>query len=207
MINKKGNDYFGMLAELVQYSCKAASLLDETLSNFDVNKLEDKIKEMHIIEHTADLKKHDMINKLAKEFITPIERGDIIQISHEIDNVTDAIEDVLSRIYMFNIKSMKEEALGFCNLIIKICNELKILLEEFRNFKKSSSIHKLIVNISDLEEEGDKLYTRGMRSFHINITDPIELITWKDTFEYFEKCCDACENVADAIESVMMRNS
>lgn len=207
MTSKKGNDYFGMLAELVDYSCEAASLLCETLSNFDGDKLEDRIAAMHEIEHTADLKKHDMINKLAKEFITPIERGDIIELSHQIDNVTDAIEDVLVRIYMFNIKSMREEALEFCNLIIKISNKLKDLIREFRNFKKSSDIEGLIININDLEEDGDRLYTKGMRNLFTNISDPVALMTWKDIFVYFEKCCDACEHAADVVESVIMKNS
>ena len=148
-----------------------------------------------------------MINKLSKEFITPIERGDIIELANEIDNVTDAIEDVLVRIYMFNISVMREEAVEFSKLIVKICNETSALIKEFRNFKKSSEIRKLIINISDLEEEGDRIYTRSIRGFYSSIMEPIKFITWKETFEYFEKCCDACEHVADGIESVIMRNT
>lgn len=204
---KKGNDYFSMLTEIVDYSFKASNLLCETLSNFDVNKLDDKISEMHEIEHTADLKKHDIVNKLVKEFITPIERGDIIELADQIDNVTDAIEDVLVRIYMFNISYMRKEALDFCKVIIKICNELKSLILEFRNFKRSSKIERLIININDLEEEGDKLYIISMRELFTSVNDPIELITWKEIFQYFEKCCDACEHAADVVESVVMKNS
>ena len=99
MASRKGNDYFEMLSELVDYSCSAANLLHDTLLNFDVNEMKNKIGEMHNIEHAADLKKHDMMDKLLKEFITPIERGDIAELAHEIDNVTDAIEDILARIY------------------------------------------------------------------------------------------------------------
>ena len=207
MLGKKENNYFEMLAELVEYSCDAASLLHNTLVNFNSNEIENKIKEMHSIEHNADLKKHSMMNKLAKEFITPIERGDIIELAHEIDNVTDAIEDVLSRIYMFNITSIKEEAIEFSNIISKNCSQLKKLMEEFHNFKKSQTIHNLIVSINDLEEEGDKLYTKGIRNLFTSSKDPVELMTWKDTFEYFEKCCDACEHAANVVESVIMENS
>lgn len=207
MANRKGNDYFEMLAELVGYSCEAASLLNEILTNFNVTELDNKIKEMHKIEHTADLKKHDMMNKLVKEFITPIDRGDIIELAHQIDNVTDAVEDVLVRIYMFNITSIRKEAIEFCDVIIKSCDELKGLMNEFRNFKKSSNIHKQIIYINALEEDGDTLYTQGMRNLYISSKDPIELITWKDIFEYFEKCCDACEDAANVVESVIMKNS
>lgn len=207
MLGKKENNYFEMLAELVDYSCDAANLLHNTLLNFDVNVIEEKINEMHTIEHTADIKKHDMMNKLSREFITPIERGDIVEIAHFIDNVTDALEDILARIYMFNIIEIKKEALDFSNVIIKNCNELKKIMKEFHNFKKSSEIHKLIVSINDLEEEGDRLYSSGIRNLYTTSKDPIELMTWTDTFKYFERCCDACEGVANLIESVIMKNS
>lgn len=207
MATKKGNDYFEMLSELVDYSCSAANLLYNTLLNFEVNKIENKIEEMHKIEHSADLKKHDMMDKLLKEFITPIERGDIAELAHEIDNVTDAIEDILARIYMFNITSMRKEALDFANVIIKNCNELKGLMKEFRNYKKSQEIQKLIVNINGLEEEGDKLYIMSIRNLYTTSKDPIELMTWTDTFKYFERCCDACETAANVVESVIMKNS
>lgn len=207
MIGKKDNNYFEMLAELVDYSCDAANLLNNTLVSFDASEIQEKIEEMHSIEHAADVKKHNMMEKLAKEFITPIERGDIIEMAHYIDNVTDAIEDILVRIYMFNIIDIKKEALDFTNVIIKSCNELKKILKEFYNFKKSQEIHKLIININDFEEEGDKLYTSSIRKLYITSKDPIELMTWTDTFKYFERCCDACESVANLVESVIMKNS
>ncbi|VYU45367.1 DUF47 family protein [Clostridium tertium] len=207
MIGKKDNNYFEMLAELVDYSCDAASLLNSTLLSFDANEIQKKMDEMHTIEHTADVKKHDMMRKLDKEFITPIERGDIIEIAHYIDNVTDAIDDILARIYMFNIIDIKKEALEFSNLIIKNCNELKRIMKEFYNFKKSSEIHKLIININDLEEDGDRLYISSTRNLHTTSKDPVELMTWTDTFKCFERCCDACESVANLVESVIMRNS
>ena len=207
MLGKKDNNYFEMLAELVDYSCEAAALLQNTLANFNLDEIEDKINEMHNIEHTADIKKHDMMNKLAKEFITPIERGDIVDMAHYIDNVTDGIEEVLIRIYMYNIKDIKKEAIEFSNIIIKNCDELNKIMKEFHYFKKSSEIHKLIIDINALEEEGDRLYFSTLRNLYVTSKDPIELMTWTDTFKYFEKCCDACESVANLVESVIMKNS
>ena len=207
MLGKKENNYFNMLAELVDYSCEAANLLQDTLVNFNSDVIEEKIHEMHNIEHEADVKKHDMMNKLAKEFITPIERGDIIDIAHYIDNVTDDIEEVLTRIYMYNITNIKKEAIEFSDIIIKNCYGLKKIMGEFHNYKKSSEIQKLIISINDLEEEGDRLYFDTLRNLYTTSKDPVELMTWTDTFKYFEKCCDACESVANLVESVIMKNS
>ena len=207
MLGKKENNYFEMLSELVDYSFEAANLLESTLMNFNVKDIEKKIEEMHNIEHKADIKKHDMMSKLAKEFITPIERGDIIDIAHYIDNVTDDIEEVLRRIYMFNIQDIKKEAIDFSKIIIKNCFELKKIMKEFHNFKKSTEIHRIIININDLEEEGDRLYFNTIRELYVTSKDPIEIMTWTNTLKYFEKCCDACENVANLVESVIMKNS
>lgn len=207
MFGKKDNNYFEMLAQLVDYSCEAATLLQKILSNFDSNKIEKNIEEMHKIEHTADVKKHDMVNKLSKEFITPIERGDIIDIAHHIDNITDNIEEVLQRIYMFGIKDIKKEAVSFTNIISESCKGVKNIMIEFHNFKKSSQISKLIINVNDLEEDADKLYFSSMRSLYATSNDAIELMTWNDIYKSFEKCCDSFESLANLIESVIMKNS
>ena len=102
---------------------------------------------------------------------------------------------------------MKKEALDFCEVIIKSCDELKKLMSEFHNFKKSHDIHDFIINLNGLEEEGDRLYTMSIRKLYTTSKDPVELMSWKDTFEYFEKCCDACESAANVVESVIMKNS
>ena len=138
MARKLKNDYFKIFVKLVEYSLAAAEDLHDTLSQFRIEKLPQKMEHLHKIEHNADQEKHEMMRQLATEFITPIEREDIIRLSQEIDDVTDAIEDVLLRMYMFNISAMTADALLFSEAIVKACRGLKITMEEFHNFKKSS---------------------------------------------------------------------
>ncbi|MCX7614554.1 MAG: DUF47 family protein [Clostridiales bacterium] len=207
MARNKSEYYFDKFVDLVDYSYKAANLLNDTLNNFRVDKLEDSMKEMHAIEHQGDVARHAMIRKLAKEFITPIEREDIMALADSIDNVTDALEDVLMRIYMCNITSVRDDALKMSQVIVKCCNALKLALAEFHNFRKSQTLHELIVEINHMEEEGDKLYTEAIRNLYVNCKDCLEVMGWEQTFRYLEKCCDACEDVADIIESVMLKNS
>ncbi|MGM9972663.1 MAG: DUF47 domain-containing protein [Clostridiaceae bacterium] len=207
MAGKKSNSYFEAFVELVNYSIDAADMLNDIISDFNPELIDGKIKEMHDIEHRADLRKHEIMNKLAKEFITPIEREDIIQLLTEIDNVTDSIEDVLIKMYMFCISSVRPEAREFSSLLIRCCDALKRMMIEFPNYKKSTVLHQLIIEINDLEEEGDKLYTNGIRNLYLNSKDPVELMTWTETFERFEKSCDAVEHAANVVESVVMKNS
>ena len=80
-------------------------------------------------------------------------------------------------------------------------------MQEFADFKKSKTLHGLIVEINALEEEGDRVYMEIMRRLHSEVTDPLEIIAWREIYNYLEKCCDACEHVADVVESVMMKNT
>ena len=203
----KNNDYFELFIELVDFCVAAAENLSETLHNFDANKLPETMKLLHAVEHNADVKKHEMIKKLTAEFITPIEREDIILLSQEIDDVTDSIEDVLLKIYMFNITEIREEALEFCKIITNCCKAIKMVMENFHNFKKSADLRTNLIEINRLEEEGDELYTNAVRRLYTTSKDPIEIIAWTETFRRFEQCCDNCEDIADVVESVIMKNS
>ena len=206
-MKKREYDYFDVFVRGVEYSCQAAQLLQESLKEFDPDQLQTTIKDMHVIEHAADMAKHEVLSQLAHAFMTPIEREDILQLVQEIDDVTDGIEDVLLRIYMYNILSLRPEAVEFSTLILQCCEAMKTAMTEFRNFRKSSSLHDSIVEINRLEEEGDALYTRAVRKLFLTSRDPIELTIWREMFDRMEKCCDACEHVANVIESVVMKNS
>jgi len=207
MSKKKDNNYFSKFVALVQYSCDAAILLNQIINNFNPEEMEAKMDEMHEIEHAGDKGRHAMMKRLAREFITPIEREDIVALADAIDNVTDTIEDVLLRIYMFNFQTMLEDAVKMTAIIVECCEALKEAMVEFANFRKSQSLHKLIVEINRLEEEGDDLFVKATRNLFVNEKDPVQIMAWRETLDYMEKCCDACEEVSEVIESVMMKNS
>ena len=165
------------------------------------------MEEMHKIEHSADLSKHDMLEKLLKEFITSIDREDISELADVIDDVTDSLEDVLLRMYMYNIPNVRQEALQFASIIAQCCKEMKILMEEFPNFRKSRKLRESIIEINRLEEEGDKLFTEAMHTLYAGSVNPIEIMTWTSLYEQLEHCCDLCEDVADVVERVILTNS
>ena len=83
----------------------------------------------------------------------------------------------------------------------------KEMLEEFPRFKNSKKLHEKIVNINTLEEKADQLFISSMRNLHTTCDDPVMIIVWREIYIYLEKCVDACEHVADTVESVIMKNS
>ena len=207
MGRKNDFNYFEAFVDLSKYSLEAAKLLDKTLNKFNTMTLPDKIKEIHEIEHSADLAKHKVINRLFKEFLPPIEREDIISLSQKIDDVTDAVEDVLISIDIFNVKTIPPEILEFTRLIVECCDSIHMALVEFQNFRKSTDLPSLIIKVNSLEEKGDALYVDAVRKMYRSSKEPITLMIWTEILQNLEICCDACEDVADDIESVVMKNS
>ncbi len=207
MSKKQDSFYFQNFIACAEYSCQAAQLLKDVIENFDVAALPQKLDEIHEVEHAADVKKHELLNTLAKAFITPIEREDIIQVSQNMDDITDKIEDVLIKIYYNRVTTIRDDVPAFLDLLIRCCQEVRQLMEEFADFKRSKQIHPHIVQINTLEEEADKLFIDSMYRLHDACKDPLEVIAWREIYAYLEKCMDTCEHVADTVESTMMKNS
>ncbi len=204
---KRDYNYFNEFVQLADYSCQAAELLHQSMAGFSAADIEAEMVKMHEIEHSADLYMHGIMNRLMKEFITPIEREDIISIVQQIDDVTDTIEDVIMRLYMYNIQSIRPEVLEFTELIVRCCDALKIAIEDFHNFRKSKTVKENIIEVNHLEDIGDKLYTLAVRNLHISSTDALEIMNWTEIFYRLEKCFDECEDVANLLESIIMKNT
>ena len=208
MANKKQEAYYDMFVEMCTYSCEAAVFLREILGSYDPGKLTEYLEKMHAKEHDGDVARHKMIRLLAKEFITPIEREDIMTMSEAIDTITDKIEDVLQKMFMYNVMTVREDALVLADTIIECTGVLKNALEEFHNFKKSKTLNNMIIEINRLEEVGDRLYIKATRDVFVDPdVKPIEAFSWSHIYHYMEEVLDACEDTADVIEGVIMKNT
>ena len=207
MSKKQDAFYFESFIACADFACQAAHLLEKAMEEFSPEELPQKLDEIHAVEHAADEKKHVVLNTMVKAFITPIEREDIILLSQNIDEMTDKIEDVLIRIYHNNIRSIRPDALQLAKVVIRCCEAVKEMMGEFADFKRSKTLHDRVVNINTMEEEADQLYISSMHTLHTTCTDPMEIISWREIYMYLEKCADACEHVADVVESVVMKNS
>jgi uncharacterized protein Yka (UPF0111/DUF47 family) len=207
-MGKSDDKYFNAFIEMTGYAHDAALFLKDILNDYDPENLSMQMEKMHAIEHDGDVVRHMMVKKLAKEFITPIEREDIMQMSSHIDTVTDKIEDVLLRLYMFNIRTIRTDALIAADNIVQCTSAMRDALTEFPNFKKSKTIRDKVIEVNRLEDEGDRLYTISVRNVFTDKTlMPIDAFAWENLFHYMEDVCDACEDVADVIEGVIMKNT
>ncbi|MDR1017802.1 MAG: DUF47 family protein [Lachnospiraceae bacterium] len=208
MSKKEDMFYFETLCKSADCSYKAAVFLEQVVENYSVENIKDDLDKMHVIENEGDNYNHEIMEKLTKAFITPIEREDILTLSNSIDDVTDAIEDSLLYMYMLNVQHIRKEAVLFANLIVDSTKALKRAFSELANFKKSKSIRDELIEINRIEEEGDKLFISSMRELTTDTTaDPVHIIRWKDILDKFEECLDITELTAKEIDEVVMKNS
>lgn len=199
--------YYENFAECATLAKKAAAYLVECLEIYDPEKLEDMLREMHTFEHSADMKKHEMNGMLAKAFVTPVDREDLDMLSQQLDTVLDLIEEVLQKLYIYNIKYIEPAAIDYAKLLVRACDILGEIVAEFENFKKSKKLHSLIVAANDVEEECDKLYLASMHELTKNSTDVLATLSWYKIYDCFEACSDACEHVSECVGSIVMKNT
>jgi uncharacterized protein Yka (UPF0111/DUF47 family) len=191
--------YFENFVACTTLAKKAAAYLVECLENYDANKIETMLEEMHVFEHNADIKKHEMNEALAKAFVTPVDREDLDMLSHQLDTVLDLLEEVLQKLYIYNIKTIEPAAIEYANHLVKACDLLCDIMTEFENFKKSKKLHSLIVAENDVEEECDKLYLSTMHELTKKSTDVLVTLSWYKIYDCFEACSDACEHVSECV--------
>jgi len=202
-------DYFSAFAKQAKLATEEAKILIEAIENFkDCESLEEVMQRAHAIENEGDEICHDIFTAIATDFITPIEREDIMQLTQFLDDILDYIEDVMQRFYMYDIEGMHDNALEFAQIIIKSCQAIEAAMEDFRNFKKSKNFRQRLIEINSFEEDADALFMRIMRDMHINDKDdPLKILVWSQIFARMERCTDACEHTADTMRTVMLKNS
>lgn len=207
MSRKNDAYYFETFCACADLSCQAAKLLARVMNSFDPDGIGEAIDEMHAIEQAADEKKHDIHDALVKAFVTPIEREDIAQLSEYLDTVTDRIEGVLHRLYFDNIRSIRPDALKLVEMIESANTEMRALLGELPQFKRSKKLREHVIAINSIEEHTDHLYIEAMRNLHTTCEDMREVFAWHEVYTFLEYCVDSCEHVADMVDGIIMKNS
>ena len=209
MANKKNDFYWNNYISAADTACLSANYLLECLREFDAGQISEMLTKMHEFEHKGDSLRHEMTEVLAKSFVTPIDREDMFELCQRLDHVTDSIEEVLQAIYINNVTEIFDEAISFGEKICACTAKMKAILTELPNFRKSEQLHDLIIDVNAAEEECDILYLQAAYSCRKNWDgkNPLDVIAWREIYTKLEECADACEDVADTVEAVVMKNT
>lgn len=201
----KEEKFFDLFVETAENSCKSAVMLEELMNNY--TNIETKVKAIEEAEHECDQKVHLIMEHLNKSFITPIDREDIYLIAKELDNITDSIEATAHRFVMLNVKEITEDAKKLAKLIVACTRELKGVMVEVKDMKRSKDLQKKIIEVNRIEDDGDNIFRSAVTNLFKNEKDAIEVIKWKEMYELLESTLDACEDVANIVEGVVMKHA
>lgn len=207
MSKKADQFYFENFVMAAECACQAADYLVSCLEDYRPENMKEMMETMHEYEHAGDLKKHEMSAALAKAFVTPVDREDLDLLSQELDDVSDCIEEVLQSFYMYQIRTIMPEAVEFAKKIAVCCGHMKNVMAELAHFRKSTSLHEMVIEINQLEEECDRLYLESTLKLADRCDNVLDIISWREIYTKMENCADACEHVCDCVEMVVMKNT
>ena len=201
------NDYFKLIEQQVEYCVQASDFLTEFLSDYTPAKIAEQREKMHAIEHAADILHHDILTRLTAEFITPIDQDDILRLVQIIDDVTDALDEVVLDFFMYHIDQVPAHALETSRIVNRCVKALYAAAKELRNFKKPDTLRPLLVEVNNMESEADTAYIHAIHQLFAADVPQKALLAHKEVYESFEECCDLCEHAADVIEQIIIKNT
>ncbi len=199
----KEEQYFDLFLQMTLYICDAARELKGMLADKNHN-YQDYSKRIKGLEHACDELTHTISTKLNKSFITPFDREDIYMMSSALDDIVDLIDDAARAIIDFDVHEIKPHAREFAVVIEKMGEQLREIVSILR---KPKNVTQRLVEIHRLENEGDDIYHAAIRELFHQEHDPLTVLKWKEIYEKLEAAVDRCENVANIIESVIIKHT
>ena len=207
LFKKKKDYFFQSFYDLGLYAKDALLKLEEGLNNFNNSELVNLKNNVHEIEHQADIKKDEIEERLAKEFITPIDREDIFLLLDKIDDLIDSIDEISYKLYIRNYHYLPDNYSVFVEKSKHAVLSLLDILKNMDHIANKKIMDPLIDKVLEIEEEVDQLYEINVRDLYKEDTkDYKDLFMFEKIYSYFEYVTDKCRDVVKEIEIIMYKN-
>ena len=195
-------DFFEIFDRAALNVTKAATLLVALMENFD--NLEVRTKEIYEVEQEGDILTHEIMKKLNKTFITPIDREDLHSLASSLDDVVDLIWAAVDRLSVFKIKKSTEEAVKMSKDILATTEAMHKAIHKLKE-KNYNHVQDYCIEINRLENMVDRDFRDALGKLFDEVTDPILIIKWKEIYEHLEDASDKCEDVANVLEAIVLK--
>ena len=198
-------NFFDLFEKQVSCAVEAARFFKEVVSQGCVS--EDTLSKMAAIEHQGDDVAHTIIAQLNKTFITPFDREDIHSLTKELDDVVDMLNTIVSRLRIYNITGVDKNLVEFAVVIEQSVQAVARAVGGLRHIKNVRVVFDACVEVNRLENVGDTMRDRVLVELFATVKDPIAVIKWKDIYEDAETVLDVCEDVANVVDSIMVKQA
>lgn len=205
---KKTNYFFEQFTLVGEYSLRAIKKVNEGLKNFQNIDVEKWKNEVHEIEHEADIIKHETEQRLGKEFMTPIDREDIFLLLDDLDDLTDAIDEISYKLYLRDYHELPDETLFFASLAEKAVISTLDVLKNLNSLTDKKVMDPLIEKVRNIEEEADHMYEEHVHKLYMRITkeDDYKIRLTEKLYGLFEYVTDKCRDVTKTVEIIIYKN-
>lgn len=197
-------DFFEIFDKAAVNLTKATSVLVSLMENFD--NIEAKAKEIYDAEQDGDMLTHDIMRKLNSSFVTPIDREDIHALASRMDDILDLVWGAVDRLVVFKITSPTKEAMEISVDLHRTTEVLQKTIRELRN-KNYSHVQEHCIEINRLENRIDRTFRDALGALFDDFKDPLLIIKWKEIYEHLENASDRCEDVANVLEGIVLKNA
>ena len=201
---KKENQFLKLFKDFADTLDQMGNDFGSIIRNYE--NVERSIADMKMTESECDEVSHAILDELNKSFITPFDREDIFTIANQLDDIADYLEDTASKLQIYDVDHIKNDAVEMADLIDDATSKIKVLFDVLPESKKKSKITETIIEINRLENLGDAVFRRALWKLFRDEENPIEIIRWKDIYENLEDTLDACEHLADTVRGVVIKN-
>jgi len=201
----KEYEFFDMFDKLAEYAVSASNQFQENLNMASFNEAD--VKKIKEIERAADKIVYEIVEKLNKTFITPIDREDIHSLAHELDSVIDYMLKVSNHMKTYKITEILPKFREEAKLISRSVESLSKAVIGLRNMKDPKSILRYCNEVNLIEDEGDQLRNDVIAELFGGGYDAISIMKWKDVFQTSEKILDQCDDVSKIIESILVKQA
>jgi uncharacterized protein len=198
----KDEGFFGLFDQLAVHVMTAAAQLRELFLHPERH--DEIVVKVKAEEHAADLLTYDIMQRIDRSFVTPLDREDIHLLTNRLDNVVDLIDGTARRATMFHITTKRQAAIDLVDVLVECSGVLAKGVKDIRN---PQAVHKVARQVKELEEKADALYATAISELFAGQPDPLEVIKWKEIFDNLEHAVDECEDVANVLESISLKNS
>ena len=197
----QNREFFRLLERASDNAVGIARQLVQMIEGFPSNGTQ--LREIKELEHEGDRLTRQVVDLLNRTFVTPFDRDDIYHLAGAIDDVCDHVDEAAGNIAGYGVQQIRPKAKDQAQVILRSAEKLHEAVGRLEGFKDSSSqLHAL----RDLEDEGDRLNRDAVSELFSSGEDPIAVIRWKDIHEQLEEAVDACENAADVLEAILVKN-
>lgn len=165
--------------------------------------LRDKALEIREVEHKCDFLTHEIIQRLNKTFVTPIDREDIHSMARALDDVMDAIDDVAALFELYRIEKVRSGTRDLARVVAQQADAMRVAVEALERRK---GVLEHAVEINRLENEADRIYKRAVGQLFDEEKDPIAVMKWKEILDLLERATDRAEDVANLLENIIVKH-